>query len=1186
MKVWKKAVSAALCICLVASLFTGFSLTDVAAAEYGTLQNGAFTENTTGWTVAGDMSLAETGSETAGYWNTTESGTSYLSIWNSGDDGQQFSISQTIENLEEGTYTAKVAAVGNAASKANKSLKMTVKNDTQDVTVSADVTIDDWNTWDNVVTADSIEVAEGDSVTISFAGTMLKGDWYGLKDVSFDAATAVEAPINVKKVSGLSKDFIHGVDVSTYMSEIQSGVKYYNEDGEEENMFQIFKDGGVNYVRIRVWNCPFRIDDDGKYLYVDDEGNEYNEDKVTTTKDANGFPVYTLTEGGTTVYREGYGAGNCDIDTAEAIGKIATSYGMKVLIDFHYSDFWADPAKYKVPKAWAGMDIDVKAEALAEYTTACLQQLKDAGVDVGMVQVGNEINGGMAGENKWDNMSKLLKAGTKAVRDFDENILIAIHYADPHKSGYQVGKAKALNDAGIDYDVFASSYYSFWHGSTDNLTSVLKTIADTYNKKVMVAEVSYCSTLEDGDGAANVVNSSTSPLNYSIDAEGQAAAVRDAIAAVSAVGDAGIGTFYWEPAWIPAQNYAGADEADKETVLANNIDKWEKYGSGWASKWSGKAGDAYDGGVDDDESTHGSQWDNQAMFDFDGKALPSINVYKWVYTGADGPVRVSTVDTTSYTMNYKDTPDLPAAVNVNLNDGRTVENVGVTWDAEQLEALKTADFGEYTITGSLNEFAYDSKGETLTIAAGTYATTCAVTVTGTNYAVNAGFEDGSNGWTLTDTSSTGAKVKSDGAGGNAKSGNGYFDAWSKSPIDFTIEQTIAKEDLPSRKYTLSAYYQGTNVAEIAEEAGLFAEVTYKNGAVKRYDADFEIPNVWKQFYQAKISNILVNDHVADIRIGTHMACTGNSNGAWVVIDDVNLMAADALTDEEASYIEPVDTDKSALNAAIEAAEKLSEKDYTAESYKAFSDALTAAKAAAASNIVSQTEVDGAKAALDAAVAGLKKTETSKPDNGQNGGGESNNQTPAPTPTPTTNPTPTPETVKVSSITVASKSYKIAAGKKVTITPEVAPANAANTAVTYESSNTKYATVNEKGVVTTKKAGAGKTVTITVTAADGSGVKTDVKVTIMKHAVKKIKFTAKPKSIKAGKKATIKAKVTTTGKKANKTLEWTSSNTKYATVSQKGVVKAAKAGAGKTVTITARSTDGTNKKVSVKIKIKK
>ena len=177
-------------------------------------------------------------------------------------------------------------------------------------------------------------------------------------------------------------------------------------------------------------------------------------------------------------------------------------------------------------------------------------------------------------------------------------------------------------------------------------------------------------------------------------------------------------------------------------------------------------------------------------------------------------------------------------------------------------------------------------------------------------------------------------------------------------------------------------------------------------------------------------------------------------------------------------------------------------------------------------------------------------------------------------------------MKVSSITVASKSYKIAAGKKVTITPEVAPANAENTAVTYESSNTKYATVNEKGVVTTKKAGAGKTVTITVTAADGSGVKTDVKVTIMKHAVKKIKFTAKPKSIKAGKKATIKAKVTTTGKKANKTLEWTSSNTKYATVSQKGVVKAAKAGAGKTVTITARSTDGTNKKVSVKIKIKK
>lgn len=279
--------------------------------------------------------------------------------------------------------------------------------------------------------------------------------------------------------------------------------------------------------------------------------------------------------------------------------------------------------------------------------------------------------------------------------------------------------------------------------------------------------------------------------------------------------------------------------------------------------------------------------------------------------------------------------------------------------------------------------------------------------------------------------------------------------------------------------------------------------------------------------------------------------------------------------------------KEVLDAEIAKAEVqiagLNEADYTADSWKVLTEALQAAKNIAAD--ASADDITKATEALQAAAAGLKKAEkpvdTNNKDNNNNnntngGAAGDNNQ----------NQTPAPEVVKVSSIKVAAKSYKIAAGKKVTITPEVAPENAANKAVTYESSNTKYATVNEKGVVTTKKAGAGKSVTIKVTAADGSGVTTNVKVTIMKNAVKKIKLTAKRKTVKAGKKLTVKAKVTTTGKKVNKTLAWSSSNEKYATVNQKGVVKATKAGAGKTVTITARSTDGTNKKAAIKIKIKK
>lgn len=165
------------------------------------------------------------------------------------------------------------------------------------------------------------------------------------------------------------------------------------------------------------------------------------------------------------------------------------------------------------------------------------------------------------------------------------------------------------------------------------------------------------------------------------------------------------------------------------------------------------------------------------------------------------------------------------------------------------------------------------------------------------------------------------------------------------------------------------------------------------------------------------------------------------------------------------------------------------------------------------------------------------------------------------------------------------SKKIAAGKKIQLKAVVAPSNATNPAVTWTSSNTKYATVTSKGKVTMKKAGIGKMVTITATETDGSGKKAIYKIKIMKHAVKKVKITARKRTVQAGKTLKLKATVTTTGKSANKTLKWTSSNTKYATVSKSGKVKAKQAGKGKKVTITAMATDGSGKKAKVKIKIK-
>lgn len=188
-----------------------------------------------------------------------------------------------------------------------------------------------------------------------------------------------------------------------------------------------------------------------------------------------------------------------------------------------------------------------------------------------------------------------------------------------------------------------------------------------------------------------------------------------------------------------------------------------------------------------------------------------------------------------------------------------------------------------------------------------------------------------------------------------------------------------------------------------------------------------------------------------------------------------------------------------------------------------------------------------------------------------------------TPQPEPTPEPKPETVKVSKIKITGATKIVAAGKSVQLKAAVAPSKAVNKAITWKSSNTKYAVVSKNGKVTTKIAGKGKHVTITATAKDGSKVSGNYKIKIAKGIVKKVNVTA-PKTVKAGKTVKLKVKVTATAG-AYKTLSWTSSNTKYATVSKTGKVTAKKAGKGKTVKITAKALDGSGKKAVVKLKIK-
>ena len=398
--------------------------------------------------------------------------------------------------------------------------------------------------------------------------------------------------INVEKIDFQNFNFIRGMDVSSVISLEEAGVTFKNESGETEDIFKILSDSGVNYIRVRVWNDPY-----------DSDGN-------------------------------GYGGGNNDLDKAKIIGSRAAEYGMKLLVDFHYSDFWADPSKQKAPKAWANMTVAQKQSALYNYTLNSLNEIKAAGADIGMVQIGNETTSGIAGVSDFNDIYKLFKSGSQAVRAFDSSVLVAIHFTGPENTSTMKWYSDYLDQHDVDYDVFASSYYPYWHGSLENLTNVFNYVADTYGKYTMVAETSYAYTLDDTDGHGNTVsawnNNSGDNLLWDFTPQGQADEVRAVMNAVNNVNNAkGLGVFYWEGAWITVGDISGKTGSAWTNQYNANKQLWERYGCGWASSYAGD----YD---PDDAGLYygGSAVDNQAFFDANGVALPSLKVFKNVCTGS------------------------------------------------------------------------------------------------------------------------------------------------------------------------------------------------------------------------------------------------------------------------------------------------------------------------------------------------------------------------------------------------------------------------------------------------------------------------------------------------------------------------------------------------------------------------
>lgn len=590
------------------------------------------------------------------------------------------------------------------------------------------------------------------------------------------------AAVQVNPIENLSTDFIKGADVSIMPELERNGTKFYD-NGIEQDGLTILKNHGVNWIRVRIWNNPY------------------------------------------VVGPEGVGGGNTDEAKAIEMAKRAKALGMKVLVDFHYSDFWVDPGQQKKPDAWKNDSGDKLVDDVYAYTAKVMQDFNAQGVTLDMVQVGNELNNGMLwpeaqltedNPNGYKFLAKLLNAGLQAVHDNDKDnkVKTMIHLAGVDVNLYHTFFDNLIVKNKVnDFDIIGMSFYPFWHGTMDDLKNTMNDVSAKYNKDVIAVETAFGYTLEDADFEKNNFGTNEEKVGgYKATVQGQATGLRDVMATVASVNDnRGLGIFYWAPDWVINEKV------------------------GWKSNGGGNG------------------WDNLTLFDTKGNALESMDTFNLVSDPNNQYIEpqvtaINTVDVKDVSL-YSNV-DLPQTVGV-VYSNDAVKNMSVKWDVAKPIFAKP---GNYTISGTVEGLAQKAIAN--------------IEVKNKmNLVLNGNFENETlNGWDIVGDSSA-INLAWNQGDVRDKCAMHY---WNNKPFNVIIKQKL--KGLSDGKYTLSCWTQGNG---LASKYQLFVK---QNGVEMTTDIK---DDGWNRWHQTSIKNIEVKN--GEVEIG--FILNGRPD-TWGSIDDI------------------------------------------------------------------------------------------------------------------------------------------------------------------------------------------------------------------------------------------------------------------------------------------------------------